>query len=286
MPDIIHQLSIKASADRVYRALTEASDLAGWWTTDVVAEPTMGSVAAFGFGDRRTVIRMRVEELFPSSLVSWRCLGGIEEWTDTTLRFELKPTDRGTLLVFRHLGWKSADGVFGLCSFDWAHYLMSLRSLVEEGRGNPHFSVPATHGTRPANKELVRRLYGTLMARGDTASADPILAHNYLDHDIPGHEGVGGREEFKAAVLGVRASFPDIQPELFEMAAEGDWVAVRVEASGTHSGAAFLGVPPSGKQMRWQEVHFFRCADGRIVEHRGVFDLLVILRQLGAIPSA
>jgi hypothetical protein len=38
--------------------------------------------------------------------------------------------------------------------------------------------------------------------------------------------------------------------------------------------------------MRWKELHIFRCRDGQIVEHRGVFDLLSILQQLGALPAA
>lgn len=140
-------------------------------------------------------------------------------------------------------------------------------------------------GQLEANKQLVRNLYGTLMARGDTKSAEEILAETYLDHDIPGHPGDGSREELKQAVLGVRAAFPDIKPELLEILAEGDLVSVRVEAEGTHTGEPFNGIPPRGKNMRWQEIHIFRCQSGKIVEHWGVFDLLGILQQLGAIPQ-
>ena len=48
--------------------------------------------------------------------------------------------------------------------------------------------------TTAANKELVRRLYGGLMAKGDTAVAEEVLAEDYLDHDILG-VGQGGRQE-------------------------------------------------------------------------------------------
>lgn len=123
------------------------------------------------------------------------------------------------------------------------------------------------------------------MAQGDTKSADEILAENYVDQDIPGHPGDGSREELKKAVLGVRLAFPDIKPELFEILAQGDLVAVRVEAEGTHTGEPFNGIPPQGKSMRWKEIHIFRCQSGKIVEHWGVFDLLSILQQLGALPQ-
>ena len=139
--------------------------------------------------------------------------------------------------------------------------------------------------TADANKELVRRLYGGLMAKGDTAVADEVLADDYLDHDIPG-VGEGGKRELVAAVLAVRASFPDIAPTLDPVLAEADLVAVRVQASGTHTGAPFPpGIPATGRSMTWKEVHIFRCADGRIAEHWGVFDMLGILQQLGAVPA-
>jgi predicted ester cyclase len=134
------------------------------------------------------------------------------------------------------------------------------------------------------NKDLVRRLYATLMAEGDTAAADEMLAEGYVDHDIPG-PFPPDREGLKQAVMGVRAAFPDVKPELYEIVAEDDLVAVRVEAGGTHTGAPFMDIPPSGSRIRWKEMHVFRCRDGRIVEHRGVFDLLAILQQLGAIPG-
>lgn len=140
--------------------------------------------------------------------------------------------------------------------------------------------TPTSH--TDANKALVRALYDSLMARGDTAKADLLLDAAYVDHDIPGHEGPGNAAALKAAVMAVRAAFPGITPELFELVAEDDWVAVRVEASGVHTGAPFLGHPPAGKAIRWKELHLFRCLGGRIVEHRGVFDLMGILGQLGA----
>jgi steroid delta-isomerase-like uncharacterized protein len=134
------------------------------------------------------------------------------------------------------------------------------------------------------NKELVQRLYGTLMAEGDVDSAREILGENFVDHDIPG-AGQGGREELIQAVMSVRSAFPDVKPELFELVAQDEWVAVRVEAGGHHTGGPFLGIPASGKPIQWKEIHLFRVANGKIAEHRGVFDLLSILQQLGAIPA-
>ena len=103
--------------------------------------------------------------------------------------------------------------------------------------------------TAEGNKELVRLLYGGLMAKGDTAVAEEVLAEDYLDHDIPG-VGEGGRQELIAAVLGVRAAVPDIAPTLGPVLAEGELVAVRVEAHGSHTGAPFPpAIPASGRSV-------------------------------------
>lgn len=136
------------------------------------------------------------------------------------------------------------------------------------------------------NKAAVRRLYEELMGRGDTSVADELIDPAYVDHDIPGHSAPGRRDDLQATVLGVRAAFPDIVPTLHEMIAEGDWVSIRVEAAGHHTGTPFLGVNPSGRPMTWKEVHHFRLSSGRIVENRGVFDMLAIMQQLGALSGA
>jgi predicted small metal-binding protein len=91
------------------------------------------------------------------------------------------------------------------------------------------------------------------MARGDTRVADEILADDYVDHDIPG-PFPPDRHGLKQAVLAVRSSFPDAAPGLFEVVAERDLVAVRVEARGTHTGDPFMGVPHAGASIRWKEI--------------------------------
>lgn len=138
MPDILHQLTIDAPASAVYRALTEPDGLAAWWTTDVDAEPELGSVAEFGFFQRETVFRMRIEGLEEHRFVRWHCLAGHPEWEHTELTFDLSEEDGRTTLYFAHRGWESTDGILGTCSFDWARYLMSLQRYLESGTGEPH----------------------------------------------------------------------------------------------------------------------------------------------------
>jgi predicted ester cyclase len=122
------------------------------------------------------------------------------------------------------------------------------------------------------------------MASGDVAAAEEILAEGYVDHSVPG-QGEAGRGELIGVVQAVRA-VPDIAPTVDQAVAEGDLVAVRITARVHHTGAPFPpGIPAAGRSIEWREQHIFRIADGRIVEHWGVFDNLAILQQLGAVPG-
>ena len=65
--------------------------------------------------------------------------------------------------------------------------------------------------TLEANKTLIHRLYERLMANGDVAAADEILADGYLDHSVPGM-AEAGRADLIGLVQAVRAAIPDIAP--------------------------------------------------------------------------
>jgi predicted ester cyclase len=67
--------------------------------------------------------------------------------------------------------------------------------------------------------------------------------------------------------------------------AEGDKVVGRNTVTGTHQGE-YLGLPPTGKSVTYDEIFIFRFAGGRIVETWGVVDVLSQMRQLDAIPGS
>jgi predicted ester cyclase len=59
---------------------------------------------------------------------------------------------------------------------------------------------------------------------------------------------------------------------------------VRGTCSGTHEGE-FWGILQTGKRFTVQQSHWFRVVDGKVAEHWAVRDDLVMLRQLGVLPS-
>lgn len=97
--------------------------------------------------------------------------------------------------------------------------------------------------------------------------------------------GRARRRELKQTVTRMAAGLSDVRFDIEDMIAEGDRVAVRLTAHAVHRGD-FMGIPAAGKHYTIPEIHIFRLADGQIVEHWHVADILSMMRQLGAAPGS
>ena len=140
MADILHRVGVKAPIDKVYQALTTRDGLAGWWTRETKGDSKVGSLITFRFtkGDvDMGGFDMKVLELQPSQRVVWQVLDGPSEWVGTKVSFELKQEDGWTIVLFEHQGWREPVEFMYHCSTKWATFLLSLRSLVESGTGQP-----------------------------------------------------------------------------------------------------------------------------------------------------
>lgn len=137
MANILHRVGVKtASPDNVYRTLTTRDGLAGWWTTDTKGEgDQVGNIIEFRFGNDGFDIK--VKKLQAPTQVEWEVLDGPQEWIGTTISFELKQEGDYIILLFKHLNWKEPVEFMHHCSTKWAIFLMSLKSLVETGKGAP-----------------------------------------------------------------------------------------------------------------------------------------------------
>jgi predicted ester cyclase len=67
--------------------------------------------------------------------------------------------------------------------------------------------------------------------------------------------------------------------EIDELVADGDRVAVATTFTGTHSGE-LMGMAPTGRTVSVTGIDIVRVADGQIVEHRGLTDIVGLMRQL------
>lgn len=139
MVDILHRVGISAPADEVYAALTTINGLAGWWTERTTGDGEVGGVIQFRFEGAPALggFDMKVLDAEPGELVLWEVIDGPEEWLGTQIRFELSREDGFTIVLFSHEGWSEPIPFLHHCSTRWATYLMSLKSFVETGTGQP-----------------------------------------------------------------------------------------------------------------------------------------------------
>jgi steroid delta-isomerase-like uncharacterized protein len=132
-----------------------------------------------------------------------------------------------------------------------------------------------------ANKELVRRFYEEVWARGNVDVADEVFADEYERHDFRAGEPAPGAEGQKAIASAFRAAFPELTWEIDFLLGDGDFVVGRWTASGTHLGP-WAGVEPTGRPMRFSGINVFRFSDGKVVEIWNHRDDLGLMQQLGA----
>jgi steroid delta-isomerase-like uncharacterized protein len=132
-----------------------------------------------------------------------------------------------------------------------------------------------------ANKELVRRFYEEVWQKGNLDVADDVFAHDYVRHDFRATEPAPGPEGQKQIARAFRAAFSDLRFEVEILIADGDYVAARWTAQGTHAGR-WGDVDATGRFVTLSGVNLFRFESGRVAEIWNHRDDLGLQEQLGA----
>ncbi len=141
MADIIHRVGIKAPISTVYAAVSTVEGVAGWWTKDTRGVSTPGGAIDVRFlrptGEEMGSMTMEVLALEPNKKVHWRFRKGPEEWIGTDAIFDLSQDGDYTIVLFGHRNWREPVEFMAHCSMKWASFMLSLKELVETGRGKP-----------------------------------------------------------------------------------------------------------------------------------------------------
>ena len=133
------------------------------------------------------------------------------------------------------------------------------------------------------SKAVVRRFIELLNERrlGDLAE---VCDESFVLRGSAGVADVHGLEALKRTVQTFFVAFPDFEETIEELIAEGDLVAARLTARGTHEGH-FAGLSPTGRRVSYRGINMYRLREGKLVEEWFQEDLLGLLQQLGALPA-
>jgi steroid delta-isomerase-like uncharacterized protein len=106
------------------------------------------------------------------------------------------------------------------------------------------------------------------------------LAPDAVEHGV--HETLDGPEEIVDFLRSYFEVFPDYEGSTETAVAEGDTVAVRYRATGTHSDQ-YHDVDPTAQTVEWSGMAMYRVEDGQIAEVWVEEDRLGLLEQLEAV---
>ena len=114
------------------------------------------------------------------------------------------------------------------------------------------------------NKALVRRFIEA-QDKGDLETLDELLAPDFVDHSLfPGQDP--GREGFMQSAAEEHAIFSNVRIHIEDQAAEGDKVISRLTIKRIHDRREFMGVAPTGMELKATAIVIHRIAEGKIVE--------------------
>lgn len=133
------------------------------------------------------------------------------------------------------------------------------------------------------NKTIVRRLFEEPW-KGKLDVVDELTTSDYIGHDPALPEPVRGPEGIKEFISTYLGAFPDARVTVEQQLAEGDLVATRWSARGTHEGE-FMDKDPSGKKVTVTGLTISRLEGGKVVEEFQNWDFYGMLRQLDAAPA-
>ena len=137
MARVIHQIGIDGSVDQVFAALTTNEGLVGWWASSAEADLSLGGKVVLAF-DGLAVLHFEYKTIEMNSRVSMVCTDGPSPWLDSELVFELMQADGQVFLTLTHQNKASSDDDFLYFRTKWVCYLLSLKALIETGKGRPY----------------------------------------------------------------------------------------------------------------------------------------------------
>lgn len=137
-----------------------------------------------------------------------------------------------------------------------------------------------------SNKAAIRAFFEAIDHAQSMAPMDAFASPSYVSH-FPGASGMD-LSATKGFGNGFFQACPGLRHSVEELIADGEHVAARLLIHGTHTQPLITPagpIPPSGKAFQLETINWYRFENGKVAEHRSVFDMLGFLQQIGAMPS-
>jgi predicted ester cyclase len=125
------------------------------------------------------------------------------------------------------------------------------------------------------------------LACGDAGTLDDLatwLHDDVVVHPAGGGAAYAGVPEMALTWAEAHEGLTSLRHEVLDVVVQGEVVAARIRASGTHEGV-FLGLEATGRTVEVDQALFARVVEGRIVEVWEITDTGLALQQLGRLDD-
>jgi predicted ester cyclase len=142
--------------------------------------------------------------------------------------------------------------------------------------------APTPPGTDASAIEVVRWVCDIVNTHRSAPLRDVLTPSTRLRLPDATHRGV---EEILGFWDGLFAAVPDLTATMQAAAEQDGTVFVRWTLTGTHTGAEWAGIAPTGAHLDLDGIDHVTVSEGRITSDFVVFDQLQVARQLGLAPA-
>jgi predicted ester cyclase len=145
-------------------------------------------------------------------------------------------------------------------------------------------------------RELASGLFRVLET-GDSRLATEVVAEDNRNREAavaPPACATPGPAGTLASGAWMRSAFSDLRFPILGFAEGDDQVWVRLRMQGRHTGPFVRfrngkldqAIPPTGREIDFEQVHMVQIRNGRVAGHEAVRDDMTLLAQLGVFPPA
>ena len=141
MPDILMACNIDSDAETVFRALTTAEGVTGWFTSAAEIGEGEGAHHLLTFPGMPAPWDLRIDHAEAPRRLVLSVVAGPDPWLNTTMTYEIADRPEGGVVVnFDHNEFATVVGVREF-TIGWATKILALKKFAETGERDPFFAT-------------------------------------------------------------------------------------------------------------------------------------------------
>ena len=147
--------------------------------------------------------------------------------------------------------------------------------------------MATTDSTTQSLSDRAREIFSAIFDERDLSDPYRYWTDESIDHFLAAGRSVRGAEALAQWFRDLFAAVPDWKLEVENVVDDGDrQVVVQWHATGTFSGAPFLGIEPNGRALDIRGVDVIRVDENfKVVTNTVYYDAAEYARQIGMLPA-